>query len=317
MHFDEASQADIARVSRSLSGLGETPGPTVAPTDVNVLVTGWGSDQNDISILHDFPNLALIAHMGGSVKSIVTRELMERGVKITQAATVNARPVAEFTLATILMHCKQVRAWEALYREQRSSLKTRTARLSTQVGIRNKTIGLVGASRIGRRVIELLAPHGAQILLHDPHVDASQAAALGVHCCSIEELMERSDVISLHQPLLPETIGSINADLLSRMPDGCLLINTARGKLIDHDALVDTLANRPLHAVLDVTDPEPLPDDSPLWDLPNVQLTPHIAGSMGDEVSEMTALVIEEIERFGRGEALQHEVTLDDWDRLA
>ncbi|MGQ7846001.1 hydroxyacid dehydrogenase [Granulosicoccus sp. 3-233] len=317
VHLDKNSKALLNKVCQSVDTFPASADDSTLLDSANVLITGWGSDLYDINEVQKIPNLALIAHLGGSVKSVVTRDVIASGVRVTQAASVNARPVAEFTLASILLHCKQVRGWEALYREQRSSINNRTAALSAQVGIRSKVIGIVGASRIGRRVIDLLAPHGVQILLHDPFVNAEEATQMGVETASLDELMARSDVISLHQPLLPSTVKSIGREQFSLMRDDALLINTARGRLVDHDALIETLSNRPIHAILDVTDPEPLPDNSPLWDLPNVQLTPHIAGSMGEEVAEMTALVIEEIDRFGRGEPLQHEVTLEDWDMLA
>lgn len=317
VHLDSASRSLLEGVCQSVQVYPTAADQSSLLEHANVLITGWGSDLYDMEALQKIPKLALIAHLGGSVKSVVTKEVLASGIRVTQAAAVNARPVADFTLATILLHCKQVRAWEALYREHRSSLNTRSEPLNRQVGIRGKVIGIVGASRIGRRVVELLAPHGVRVLLHDPHVDTSEARQMGVELMPLNELMAASDVVSLHQPLLPDTERSIGEEQLSRMRDGAMLINTARGKLIDHDAFISVFSRRPLHAVLDVTEPEPLPDDSPLWDLPNVQLTPHIAGSMGGEVSEMTTLVIEEIERFGRGEALQHEVTEDTWDQLA
>lgn len=317
VHFDDSSTAHLHRVCQSVETYSSASAQSDSTIAANVLITGWGSDLYDMDAVQKLPNLALIAHLGGSVKSVVTQDVIASGIRVTQAASVNARPVAEFTLATILMHCKQVRGWEALYREQRSAINTRTASLSALVGTRGRVVGIVGASRIGRRVIELLAPHGMQVLLHDPYVDSNEAQQLGVELVSLNELMLKSDVVSLHQPLLPDTRHGIGEEQLALMRDKTLLINTARGRLIDHDALIDALSSRPLYAVLDVTDPEPLADDSPLWDLPNVQLTPHIAGSIGGEVSEMTALVIDEIERFGRGEALQHEVTLDTWDMLA
>ncbi len=317
VHLNHDSIALLNRVCQSVDTYPASTAERARLETATVLITGWGSELLDLKSAQEIPNLALIAHLGGSVKSVVTREVIASGIRVTQAASVNARPVAEFTLASILLHCKQVRRWEALYRDQRSSINTRTASLNAQVGIRSKIIGIVGASRIGRRVIELLAPHGVRILLHDPFVSAAESTQMGVELVTLNELMVKSDVVSLHQPLLPNTVNSIGSEQFNLMRDNALLINTARGRLVDHDALIKTLAYRPIHAILDVTDPEPLPDDSPLWDMPNVQLTPHIAGSMGEEVSEMTALVIEEIERFGRGEPLQHEVTLDDWDMLA
>ena len=134
---------------------------------------------------------------------------------------------------------------------------------------------------------------------------------------SLQELLDRSDVVSLHVPAVPSTKHMIGATELARMRDGATLINTARGSVVDHDALTAELQTRRLNAVLDVTEPEPLPEDSPLFDMPNVFLTPHIAGAAGLEIPRLAEMAIDEIERWSRGEPLQHEVLATDWDRIA
>ena len=191
------------------------------------------------------------------------------------------------------------------------------ATLAGPVGNTGRRVGIIGASRIGRRVAEELRRHRVSVLLHDPFVSAEAAAAFGAQKVSMDELLAESDVVSLHQPLLPTTQHSFGTAEFAKMRDGTLLINTARGRIIAPGALEEAMADGRLFVVLDVTDPEPLPDASPLWGMPNVTLTPHIAGSFGCEVCDMTGLVLDDIERFTRGEPLQNEVVLADWERVA
>lgn len=282
-----------------------------------VLITGWGSRPVDMSTLKRMPNLRLVAHLAGTVKHIVSLDVMGSGVRVVHAASANARPVAEFVLAAILLHNKRVPDWVRLYHAQRGALRIRAEQMHRIVGNRDKVIGLVGASRVGRHLISLLRNHNLQVLLHDPFVCPAEAERLGVQLVALDQLIAQSDVVSLHQPLLPSTRHSFSARECGLMRDGALLINTARGGIIDHDALIAALADGRFSALLDVTEPEPLADDSPLWDMPNVMLTPHIAGSLGTEVADMTDLVIEEIARFTRGEPLIHEMTTDQWERVA
>src|SRR5262249_54884850 len=147
--------------------------------------------------------------------------------------------------------------------------------------------GVIGASRIGRRVIELLRPFDLDVYLFDPYVDAALAESLGVHLVDLDVLLRTCDVVSVHAPQTPQTLDLIGADQLALMRDGATLINTARGGLVDPDALAKELLRGRLCAVLDVTDPEPLPSDSALYELPNVFVTPHIAGSHGNELARL------------------------------
>jgi phosphoglycerate dehydrogenase-like enzyme len=175
----------------------------------------------------------------------------------------------------------------------------------------------VSASKIGRRVLELLRPFDFTVLLHDPYVDEAEAAALGARLVEIDELVARADVVSVHAPDLPETEHLINAERLALMRDGTVVVNTSRGRLVDTDALTDELLNGRLSAVIDVTHPEPLPAHSPLYDLPNVFLTPHVAGSHGNELSRMGLFMVEEAERYVAGEPLLHRVDPETLGRQA
>jgi phosphoglycerate dehydrogenase-like enzyme len=171
-----------------------------------------------------------------------------------------------------------------------------------------RRVGLLSASRIGRRVAELLRPFDLDVMIADPFCAAEEIEALGARKVGIEELFSTADIVSVHTPLLPETIGLVDAGLLGSLRDGVTLINTARGKIIDHDAMIKELATGRIRAVLDVTDPEPLPADSALWDLPNVVLSPHLAGSKGAEVRRMANGAIDEVTRVLRGEPLRFRV---------
>ena len=173
-----------------------------------------------------------------------------------------------------------------------------------------RTIGVVGFSRIGRRVVSLLQQlDSATVLVADPYADPYEVAAAGARLVPLDELLPRVDVLSIHAPALPSTRHMIGAEQLARLRRNATVINTARGSLIDTAALERECAAGRLHAILDVTDPEPLPADSVLYDLPNVMLTPHVAGSLGSEIHRMTDAALDELERFVRGEALQSAVS--------
>lgn len=275
-----------------------------------ILVTGWGCPRLDETVLAAAPRLRAVLHSAGSVKSFAGPGIRERGITVSSAAVANALPVAEYTLAMILLAGKDVLA---------ARDRMRTARTSTGWGVipgignHGRRVGVIGASRIGRRVLELLRPFDLRPALTDPYVDERQAAALGVPLLPLDELLRASDIVTVHAPETPETHHMIGRRELALMPDGAVLINTARGALVDHDALVAELRAGRLTAILDVTDPEPLPADSPLYDLPGAFVTPHLAGSQGNELARLGLAVAEEAERLLAGEEMAYAV---DWAAL-
>ncbi|HEB11942.1 MAG TPA: hypothetical protein ENI06_12110 [Spirochaetales bacterium] len=177
-------------------------------------------------------------------------------------------------------------------------------------------MGIIGASRVGRQVIKLLKLFGPDILLYDPFVSQQEGADLGVLKVELDELLKLADVVSLHAPLTQENGKMLNAKNLALMKDDALLINTARGALIDETALIEELARGRFFAFLDVTEPEPPAQNSPLRRLNNVVVTPHIAGCIED-CSHMSELAVEELRRFFGGEDLLHEITPDMFSRIA
>ena len=271
-----------------------------------IVLSGWGCPPLDAALLARAPSLRAIVHAAGGVKRHVTDACWERGLLVSTAAGANAGPVAEYTLARILLAGKGADRLAREYAARRCAIDL--AGEFPGIGNFGKTVGIVGASRIGRRVIELLEPFDFEILVSDPYVEGAVA---------LDDLLAVSDIVSLHAPSLPSTRHMLDARRLALLRDGATLINTARGALIDQDALVAELVSGRIDAVIDVTEPEILPGDSPLYDLPNVVLTPHIAGSLGTELSRMGDLAVAEIRRFVAGDALEHEVRADDLDRIA
>ncbi|MGW3315411.1 hydroxyacid dehydrogenase [Streptomyces fungicidicus] len=274
--------------------------------DVDLLVTGWGCPPLDADVLRAAPRLRAVVHTAGSVRGHVTDACWERGIEVSSAAAANAVPVAEYTLAMILLTGKRVLETARDYRASR----TRPDWLSTPrtVGNHRRTVGVLSASLIGRRVIELLRPHDVEVLLHDPFVDEAGAAELGVRSVGLAELFRRSDTVSVHTPLLPATRGLVGRELIDTMRPDAVLINTARGAVLDQDALAEAALAGRIRAVLDVTDPEVLPPEHPLWQCDNVLLTPHLAGSQGNEWRRLAGLALSEIARWASGEGFLHPV---------
>ena len=280
-----------------------------------VLITGWGSPQIDAAALSRMPRLRAVMHAAGSVRGHVDPVCWERGLVVTTAADVNARPVAEYTLAMIILSAKEVFRAQQTYRACQD-LDHRAEFAS--VGCNGRRVGLVGASRIGRRVLDLLAPFDFEIWLADPYVGHEEAARLGVRLGTVEDLVASCDVISLHAPLLPSTRHIIDARLLALMRPGATLINTARGGLVEHAALVTELESGRIRAVLDATDPyEPLAADSPLLELDNVVATPHVAGALGNELFRLGAHAVHNAVRLAHGRPLQGLVTVEELAHMA
>jgi phosphoglycerate dehydrogenase-like enzyme len=324
MHDDARSRVLVPRVRERLEAIATVlpvspgtsfladPAVRAALPDVDVLLTGWGCPRIGPEVLDAAPKLQAILHAAGSVKAIVDPAAFDRGIRVSSAATANAQPVAEFTVAAIVLAGKRAFRLAAQYRIER-----RKADPHGMPGSYGTTVGLLGASRIGKMVAERLRGFDLEVLISDPYLTADEAAALGAELVSNDALFERSDILSVHAPLIPETVGLVDGRLLGLLKDGAVLINTARGKIIDADALLNECVSGRIDAVLDVTDPEPLPPDSPLLDLPNVFVTPHVAGAVGNEIARLGEMAVGELERLATGQPLQHAITANELGRLA
>jgi phosphoglycerate dehydrogenase-like enzyme len=303
--------ATVLPVGPGTSFLDDTAVRAALP-EVDVLLTGWGCPRITPEVLDAAPKLQAILHAAGTVKSIVDPSAFDRGIQVSSAAEANALPVAEFTVAAIVLAGKRAFRLAAQYRVER-----RKADPHVMPGSYGTTVGLLGASRIGRMVAERLRGFDLRVLISDPYLTEAEAAELGADLVDLDALFSRSDILSVHAPLLPETVGLVDARLLSLLKDGSVLINTARGKIVDAEALERECVAGRIDAVLDVTDPEPLPPDSRLLDLPNVFVTPHVAGAVGNEIARLGELAVSELERLATGQPLQHAISPAELGRIA
>ncbi|GAB3632132.1 hydroxyacid dehydrogenase [Microbacterium shaanxiense] len=267
-----------------------------------IAIGGWGAPRLSP---HDAPALRGLVYLGGVAALCLDdpSAWARRGLLAANARSINASPVAEFALAMILLDGKDSFAAERAYREHPEAP---AAARSGVAGNHRRTIGIVGLSQVARLLVARLRTFDFDIVAFSPELTPELATEVGVRAATLAEVMTQSDVVSLHQPLIPATVGQIDARMLSLMRDGATLLNTARGAVVDQEALVGELRTGRIRAILDVTDPEPLPPEHELWSLPNAVLTPHIAGSLGGELHRMGENAVDEVRRFVAGEPFRY-----------
>jgi phosphoglycerate dehydrogenase-like enzyme len=277
--------------------------------EVELVFSGWGGPQIDTAFLAAAPNVKAYFYGAGATGGMVSAEAYARGVVVTSAAAANAIPVAEYTLGAILLGLKQV------FRLQRELHQTgvyrRTGPADALAGGYGTTVGLISLGAIGRIVAKRLsaALPDVRVVAHDPFVGDNEMQSLGLTRVDLDELFATSDFVSLHTPWLPETERMIGGAHFAAMKPGATFLNTARGAVVAEDEMIAVLQNRPdLIALLDVTYPEPPPPGSPLYTLPNVFLTPHIAGSVGAECRRLGRYMVEELQRYLAGQPLLYQI---------
>lgn len=285
----------------------------VSLREAEVIVTTWGMPVVNEEFLAAAPVLKAVFYAAGSVKGMVTDACWDRDMVVSSAWVANGVPVAEYSLATILLSLK--RFWHFSRKMKEGVTDQGDFKIP---GCYRSKVGLVSLGAVGRSVARLLQPFDLTLLAYDPFLPEEQAVELRVNLVSLEELFQECDVISLHAPWIRETERMIAGKLISLMKEGATLINTSRGAIVAEDEMIEILGRRPdLSAILDVTDPEPPSADSPLRSLPNVVLTPHIAGSMQGECARMGDCMAEELRRFVTGEPLRYRITQPMLEKMA
>lgn len=275
-------------------------------------ITSWGVAALDEEVLSAAPSLRAMAHMGGSVRRYISQEVWRRGIHVTTAAPYLAIDVAETTLGLMIVGAKKV--WQFAHHVRDGGWREIDAWPAGELF--SKKIGIIAASNVGRHVIKLLQNFSVEILLYDPFVSEEEAAELGAVKTGLDTLLETADIVSLHAPANEKTRQILNADRFARMKNEAIIINTARGSLIDEPALIRELEKGRFFAYLDVTDPEPPAKGSPLRRLPNVVVLPHIAGCIAN-CGRLSELAAEELHRFFTGREAIYEVTEKMLDRIS
>lgn len=263
-----------------------------------------------------FPSLKCVFYGAGSVQ-FFARPFLENGIKVFSAWGANAVPVAEYTVAQILLANKGYFLSSKMIKSPEARKKA-TEYAFRLPGNYDTKIGIIGAGMIGKMVIEMLKAYKLEVLVFDPFLSNEKAQNLGVKKASLEEIFKECQVISNHVANLPETVGMFTYDLFKLMKDNAVFINTGRGAQVVEDDLIKILTEKPfITAVLDVTYPEPPIEGSKLYDLENVILTPHIAGSLGNEVRRMGEYMCDQFIKYKNNEKYEYEVTLKMLETMA
>ncbi|GAA4875060.1 2-hydroxyacid dehydrogenase [Actinomycetospora straminea] len=275
-----------------------------AVRDADVLVTHLAPVTT--RVLSGADRLRLVATPRGGPTNVDLEAATKQGVAVVNLPGRNARAVAEFTVGVLIAGRRNIARSHA---RMRDGDWTGDLYRYDEAGpeLAGSTVGLVGLGQVGSRVADLLRAFGVHLLASDPYVDPDVAAERGVELVGLAELVERSDVVSLHARLSDETRGLIDADVLGQVKPGAYLVNTARGELLDEDALVDALRSGRLSgAALDVYVTEPPPPDHPLLGLPQVLTVSHLAGASTDVAHRAARRMADEVRRFVDGEPLAH-----------
>ena len=268
---------------------------------MELLLTGWDCPKLEEAFLSAAANLKAVIYASGSIRPVVTEAFWDKGIPITSAWDCNATPVAEYVLAQIFLLLKKVWHYAFEAREKRSW----PVRIDMPGGC-GSTVGVISLGLVGRRVCRLLQPFDLKVLAYDPYAKPADAASLHVELVSLEDIFRRSDVVTLHAPTLKETTGMITGEHFRMMKRDASFINTSRGVIVRQEEMIEALKSRAdIWAVLDVTSPEPPIAGSPLFSLPNVVVTPHVAGPYGNECRRNGWYAIGEIKRFLAGQPFE------------
>lgn len=273
--------------------------------NVEVIFATWGMPRFTDAHFARLPKLKAVFYAAGNVKAFA-QPLVERDVVLVSAWAINAIPPAELCFAQILLSLRGYFRTVRNYRET----KTHAAKTFWRPGVQDETIGLIGLGHIGTRLAGMLRTLPLKIIAHDPFLTLARAAELGVESVTLPEIFSRAFIVSNHIPDLDWTRGTLNAALFDSMREGATFINTGRGAQVVEADLIAAMKARPdLTALLDVTWPEPPAPESALWTLPNVVISPHIGGTIGNEVTRLADCAIEEFESWRDGRALRYQVT--------
>lgn len=272
--------------------------------DVDILVCGWGTPRLTEEVLRKANRLKLVAYVAGSVANVVSDAMYSRGIRIVCGNEAFARSVAEATVAYMLCTLRYIPYYTNYMQQDGWKPAVNYGR-----ALNDQTVGIIGYGSISKYLLELLRPFRVRILLYSGHMTEEQAAALGVQKASLEEIFSTCKVVSVHTARSAKNYHLIDERLLRMMQEEAVLINTARGDIIDEEALIRVAREGKIRAMLDVYEEEPLPMNSGLRGLDNVILMPHCGGPTIDKRRDAAYLVLDDILRFQQGLPLENEVS--------
>ena len=296
-------QAELAKLAAKL-------------TNVEYIFSTWGMlTLSEAEIKQYFPALKALFYAAGSVQAFA-RPFQNCGVRVFSAWAANAVPVAEFTVAQIILACKGFFHSTRIYKS--GDFHCARAFADEMTGNYAVRVGIIGAGAVGSLVAELLKTYEHEVCIFDPFITDDKIQQLGATQATLPDLFQKCPVISNHLADNKQTKKMLDYGLFSQMQKRAVFINTGRGGQIDDDGLIRALKEEPTRlALLDVSEPEPLPEGHPFFDMDNVILSPHIAGSMGNEIARMGLYMYEEFMAFSNNAPTRFEVTARMLDTMA
>jgi len=280
-------------------------------SDTDVLLTGWGNVFLTKKDLERMPKLKLIAHTGGSIANLIADDVYELGIPILSGNNIFAKSVAEGCLCYTLAALRKIEHYGQMMRhgEWREDDPHNS-------GLIGKKIGIVGFGTISKLYLELIRWFDCEVLIYSSHLEEEVAQKYGGRKADLDEIFSTCDIVSIHSSLREKTKGMITRELMMKLKSDALLVNTARGAVIDEEALFELLIQGRFYAALDVFVNEPLDADHPIRRCQNALLIPHMGGPTMD-MREVVALELaEDIERWKNGKILKHAVPHEHMQRM-
>lgn len=283
---------------------------------VDALVTSWDSPYLGEDLLRTAPRLRIIAHCGGEVKSRFASRLFDK-LTITNAADPMARATAELGAAFLIYCARDVDHYRNELRRPSNRVYSDVHKNGTVDHIAGREVAMIGFGRVGRALVDLLRGFDLTWIVYDPFAPRTLSRQYPVVFRDLKPLLRRAQLLVLTAALTERTRGLLSRKALSLLPDGALVINIARGGLLDLAALTQEVRKKRLRCALDVTDPiEPLPVNHPLRNLPGAVVTPHVAGGSRQVRRQMAETVMDDLEKFFRGRPVANRVTRAMLDRM-
>ena len=314
--YDEELRAEIASLTDFLGDFTKDEFLNSGIKDVQVVFSTWGMQHYTKEEIREyFPKVEAIYYGAGSVQGFA-REFLEEGIRVHSAWAANAVPVAEYTVAQIILANKGF--FGSTYRFKKEGHGRAWDHFKKFRGNYNSRVGIIGAGMIGKMVIERLRDYKLDVLVYDPFLSEAYIKENNIHIASLDEIFETCDVISNHLANNDQTAGMLCGKYFDKMLPTAVFINTGRGRQVVEADLVSALKACPDRcAVLDVTWHEPPEKDHEFYSMDNVILTPHMAGSAGNEVVRMGSYMVEEFKKSEKNEPVEYSVTLKMLETMA